>query len=416
MADPSLTPCIVVTGANSGVGFGICHRLLVQMSSKCPQDGQFQYPFHSTRGQVESLEQPDTSCGGPTLVLACRDLQRGEAARTGLYKLFDQHLHNLRKHRKYDGHADTFRLNLKIQVLVVDLGSIESIFQFRDELSQRYPYVSHLILNAGMLSVLKYDEALAMKQMRANFVEAVTAPNYYIQNVGELSSDGLGKIWQTNVFGHYVLFRLLEPMLENYKASSGARVIWMSSHEANARNYNPTDWQLLETHHPYESSKYQVDMISLQLDRRALQRCERADVAVRHFTVLPGIVQTNMTSGLATRSSKVITNVLFHIARWLGSPYHPFTTYKAAISAVHACLVPMHAVPIPESFAAEESADYSRQKDCGLRYTSETDRRGRTQVGFMKLKQSRKEEVETDTLLDTFDLLLKSFQPSEAKG
>ena len=41
-----------------------------------------------------------------------------------------------------------------------------------------------------------------------DWVEAVTAPIYYRQEVGQLSQDALGWVWQCNVFGHYVLVRV----------------------------------------------------------------------------------------------------------------------------------------------------------------------------------------------------------------
>jgi 3-keto steroid reductase len=40
-----------------------------------------------------------------------------------------------------------------------------------------------------------------------DWVKAVTAPIYYMQEVGQLSQDGLGWVWHCNVFGHYVLVR-----------------------------------------------------------------------------------------------------------------------------------------------------------------------------------------------------------------
>lgn len=38
-------------------------------------------------------------------------------------------------------------------------------------------------------------------------MNAITAPAFYLQHQGELSIDGLGWVWQSNLFSHYVLVR-----------------------------------------------------------------------------------------------------------------------------------------------------------------------------------------------------------------
>jgi 3-keto steroid reductase len=73
-----------------------------------------------------------------------------------------------------------------------------------------YPYVSHLICNAGVACFAQIDWLQAIWQLSTDFVTAVTAPRYYIQNTGDVSRDGLGWVWQCNVFGHYVLVRSLD--------------------------------------------------------------------------------------------------------------------------------------------------------------------------------------------------------------
>lgn len=45
--------------------------------------------------------------------------------------------------------------------------------------------------------------------MFTDFIAAVTTPKYFLQRVGDVSQDGLGLVWQCNVFGHYVLVRAL---------------------------------------------------------------------------------------------------------------------------------------------------------------------------------------------------------------
>ncbi|KAH7930053.1 NAD(P)-binding protein [Leucogyrophana mollusca] len=405
-------PIIVVTGANSGVGFGACHRLLLQLSSKNPRDAQPQYDFHV---REENLEALDTSYDGLTLILACRSKQRGEAAREKLYTLVDQHIARLRTSSEYDGHAGTFRNNLTISVHTVDLSHIQSVFQFADELTRRYPYISHLICNAGVASFAKINWLVATKQLLTDWIGAVTSPLYYVQTVGERTADGLGWVWQCNVFGHYVLFRALEHQLARYKTSTGARVIWMSSHEANPQFYNPNDWQLLQSEHSYECSKYQMDMISLQLDRRALQSQTVAAPVIRHITVLPGVAGTNIASALLGRLSALGMYMSFYIARWMGSPFHLISAFKASISAVHLCLVPIMFLPVASVVATLGTTDPTTRGEVGVRYVSQSDRLGRERVGMMKVMQSKAEESQTEELLKNCERLLETFCEAEGR-
>ena len=70
----------------------------------------------------------------------------------------------------------------------------------------RYPHVTHMFFNAAIFPCYM-DQKLATKAFLTHPVQALTAPNYLIQPVGQLSSDQLGLSWQSNVFGHYLLVR-----------------------------------------------------------------------------------------------------------------------------------------------------------------------------------------------------------------
>ncbi|KAF8845589.1 NAD(P)-binding protein [Paxillus ammoniavirescens] len=411
MSSQTPRPIIIVTGANSGVGFGICHRLLLQIATQTSGDAQPKYAFHHVS---PALEAPEISSDGLTLILACRSKQRAEFARTKLYKLVDEHVHRLKNSRDYDGHAEKFRRNLNIAVHTVDLSHIQSVFRFADEISQTYPYVSHLICNAGVACFAQIDWLQAIWQLSTDFVSAVTTPRYYIQNTGDVSRDGLGWVWQCNVFGHYVLFRALEPVLAKCTTSTGSRVVWVSSHESSSEFYDPKDWQLVKSRHSYECSKYQMNQISLHLDREATRNQVDGKPTVRHFTVLPGVAGTNIASALLGTISSMCMFVTFYIARLLGSPYHPITPFKASISAVHLSLVPLAFLPVVGK--VESSADPMEPVEVGTLYISETNRWGRERVGTMKLLESKGEEAQTRELLDKCDRLLKTFCDAEGRN
>ena len=62
--------------------------------------------------------------------------------------------------------------------------------------------------NAGLASFIAIDWPLAIHQVLTSPMQAVTAPMFYSQNAGELSVDGLGWVWQCNVFGHFAMVRI----------------------------------------------------------------------------------------------------------------------------------------------------------------------------------------------------------------
>jgi len=148
MSSPSSWPVVVVTGANrcgelfyfsgpftetlynSGVGFGICQRLLLQLTSRSVTDAHPLYDFH-----LKKKIDDQVSFNGLTLILACRSKQRGEAARDKLYRLVDERVRHLEKFQGYDGHATTFRKHLTIAVHTVDLARIQTVFRFADEVT-----------------------------------------------------------------------------------------------------------------------------------------------------------------------------------------------------------------------------------------------------------------------------------------
>lgn len=208
---------------HSGVGFGICQRLLLQLASTNPSDAQPQEKLVSAWGSQLEKTLPLSNVQGLTLIMACRSVKRAEEARTKLYNALDAFIEKQRKLPGYDGHAASFRENLTLVIHSLDLASIPSVLRFSAEISQkyafiscllnittndmcsRYPYVSHLICNAGVASFTSIEWVTAIKQLCTEPVIGVTAPLYYRQRQGEISADGLGWVWQCNVFGHYCL-------------------------------------------------------------------------------------------------------------------------------------------------------------------------------------------------------------------
>ena len=90
-----------------------------------------------------------------------------------------------------------------------------------------------------------------------------------------------------------------------------ARVIWCSSLEASPKFYDSEDWQLTKTNHSYESSKYQIDIMAINLDRIALSSNEGKPI--RHFVSEPGVCSTSISRALASGFLDSIKIFLFYI-------------------------------------------------------------------------------------------------------
>lgn len=70
---------------------------------------------------------------------------------------------------------------------------------------RRYPYLTHLIHNAGGGAFTGLDFLSATWMMVTSFRAAVTFPKYKLQRSGDVSQDGLGWVWQINVGSSWAL-------------------------------------------------------------------------------------------------------------------------------------------------------------------------------------------------------------------
>ncbi|TFK74365.1 3-keto sterol reductase [Pluteus cervinus] len=399
-------PIVVVTGANGGVGYGICQRLLVQLCSRQPADA---LPQRYATHYDDSADHTIPPCEGIILIMACRNEKRAELARQKLYHFLDAHVARLQVQPDYNGYAGSFRKNVKIEIHLINLSSMQAVFSCGDEIARKYPYVSHLICNAGLASFDKIHWPLFFKQLLADPIGLITAPTFNLQHAGELSLDGLGYVWQSNLFGHYALFRALEPIMSASRSPLGSRVIWMSSLEANPIFWDneQDDWQLRRTSHSYELSKYQIDLIATYLDQLAL-RTGRPN-AVRHLIAEPGVCSTNVAAAITGPLTDFIKVMLFYLGRLFGSQHHTIQPFKAAISAVHLALVPLALV----TFWVTESPSKGRYMRPPVRFGAETGRWGDERVGVTEVKQWDVHQSDAPRLLEKIDTLLREQRSHE---
>ncbi|KAG8904402.1 hypothetical protein FRB99_001824 [Tulasnella sp. 403] len=336
---------VIVTGANSGVGFGICHRLLVQLSDPNPSDATLRDFGLSQADTPQPQYQPVT---GLTLILACRNKSRAETARAKLWELFQEHLEQARLQwgEEYYEYATAFRRNVNIDFVCCDLGRTDRIFDFCDEISKRYPYITHLVLNAGIISYKGMDWSIAILQLLTDYKGALTAPAYKLQHIGETNEEGLGWTWLCNVFGHYIITRELEDLLRR-SPSQPARILWVSSLEGRPDCFDLDDWQCTKSSRSYEGSKYQMDLLAMSSN--LLLAAKPQETNPRHIIVHPSVTYSELVVGKMFFATifYYVTLFTFGLARIFGSQFHPIWPFKGAISATYSALSPISALPPP---------------------------------------------------------------------
>lgn len=84
--------------------------------------------------------------------MACRNEARAEVARTKLLKSLDAHISKLRRSRADFEYATLFRQNVEIAIHKLDLSDIHSVFEFKNEVSQKYV---HGLLHLYCIALVK---------------------------------------------------------------------------------------------------------------------------------------------------------------------------------------------------------------------------------------------------------------------
>jgi hypothetical protein len=137
---------LYVTFVNSGVGYGICQRLLSNFcGAPLPLDALPQ-PLATPGSPLACEYTPTTKV---TLILACRNPKKATAARDELLQYVDQLI--VQQQKTVDQTQlecmKEFRKNLEIDLLKLDLASSASAFDFCDEVSSRYDPPMSLIIS-----------------------------------------------------------------------------------------------------------------------------------------------------------------------------------------------------------------------------------------------------------------------------
>ncbi|ODV98629.1 hypothetical protein PACTADRAFT_184753 [Pachysolen tannophilus NRRL Y-2460] len=218
---------------------------------------------------------------------------------------------------------------LDFDYLLVDFTNMVSILAAYYELIQRYDKIDYLYVNAAQGVYDGIDWVGAAKEIATNPIEGVTQPHYKIQRVGVKSKDGLGLVFQANVFGPYYFIHKITKLLQD-----GGTIVWISSIMSSPSYLSFNDLQLIRSTESYEGSKRLVDLLHLATYKKLLKQ-----KGIRQYVVQPGIFISYSFGKVLNLISYWGMILLFYVARWLGSPWHNISGYNAANSAITVSLL-----------------------------------------------------------------------------
>uniref|UniRef100_A0A3Q3X3D1 3-keto-steroid reductase/17-beta-hydroxysteroid dehydrogenase 7 n=1 Tax=Mola mola TaxID=94237 RepID=A0A3Q3X3D1_MOLML len=258
----------------SGIGLALCERLLAE-------DSQLR------------------------LCLACRNMQRAEAARSALLT----------------SHTDA-----RVDLLQLDVGSVHSVLTAAQEIQARYNRIDFLYLNAGIMPNPQVNVKTFFKGLFSRNVVHMFATAEGLLTQQDLpNSDGLQEVFATNLFGHYLLISELEPLL--CKAGHTCRIVWTSSSNARRSAFSMDDIQHRNGTEPYSSSKYASDMLSLALNQH------KNNQGLFSSVICPGLVMTNLTYGILPSFLWSLIMPIMYLIRFFTNTF-TLTPYNGA-EALH---------------------------------------------------------------------------------
>lgn len=274
----------VITGVTSNLGINICYRL------------------------IESLP----SSTDLTLVVTSRTLPRVTEA-----------INNINEFSKKLNRSG----RLEFDYLLVDFTDMVSVLATCFELIKKYTKIEYLFINAAQGVYSGIDWPKAFMEVLKNPVESATNPTYKKQRIGVKSIDGLGLVFQANVFGPYYLIHKIKSLL------NGGRVIWISSLMSQPKYLSLSDLQLLKSPDSYEGSKRLVDLMHFGVYKNL-----KKDDHIEQYLVNPGIFVSFSFYKFLNLLTYYGMLLLLFLARLLGSKSHNISGYKAANAPVSCAL------------------------------------------------------------------------------
>ncbi|KAL4945377.1 hypothetical protein BDV06DRAFT_219347 [Aspergillus oleicola] len=361
VADSEKRRIVLVTGANSGLGYSICCRLADEFLASRQNDNKSLTVIFTTRS---TRKGSDTLCS------------------------LQAHL------------STSVRDSAAARVTFVpenaDLCDLLSVRALSRRLNKTFPKLDAIILNAGIGGWTGLNWPLAIWTVLTDLVHAVSWPAFKIAPSGQITDNQttsvthkeprLGTVFCANVFGHYMLAHKVMPLLHKSShpnADGPGRVIWVSSIEGTIKAFDIEDIQGLRTEVPYESSKALTDILALTSDLPSTAPW------VKSFNSYSASDKGNTTShsrpttylshpGICSSSIVPLPQILIYcmlaatwLARMLGSPWHTLSTYLGACAPVWLALAPQSELDVAES-------RYAHLGGGKAKWGSSSDRTGRT--------------------------------------
>lgn len=218
--------------------------------------------------------------------------------------------------------------NLDFDYLLVDFADMVSVLAAYYELNKKYSRIDYVLINSAQGVYSGIDWIGACKEILAHPIEGVTNPTYKTQRVGVKSRDGLGLVFQVNVFGPYYLIYKIKHLLQN-----GGRVIWISSLMAHPKHLSFNDLQLLQSTESYEGSKRLVDLQHIGTYKKL-----KEELGIEQYVVEPGIFISYSFFQFLNFFTYYGMIFLFYLARYLGSKSHNISGYIAANAPIKCVL------------------------------------------------------------------------------
>lgn len=222
---PDLTgKTAVVTGASSGLG----QEIALQLAKK-----------------------------GCHVVMACRHPAKAEFAKSQILEKFPA---------------------AKLSIEQIDMASIASVESFAKTITQKYPAISLLVNNAGVVD-LPYAK----------------------------SKDGFELVFQTNYLSHFLLTSHLYPLLRD---SDDARIVFIGSTHHSEGKINFDDLQDEKNHtarSPYFNSKLMLLNFCMELNRRIRDDGHHVMSVAAH----PGFAATNILTSTEGKKTGCFRNAFF---------------------------------------------------------------------------------------------------------
>ena len=178
------------------------------------------------------------------VIMACRNLEKAEGAKSKILK-------NNR--------------NAKLHILELDLSEMQSVRQFAEKFINKFKRLDYLINNAGIMM-----------------------PPF------SLTKDGFESQFATNYLGHFLLTKLLFPLIKN---TPNARVISLSSlaHKWHEIQFDDINFKKsYNKQKAYSQSKLACLMFGIEFDRRL----KAANINAISVSAHPGVSDTNLTNSM----------------------------------------------------------------------------------------------------------------------